>query len=233
LRKAINENPIVQIALLGGMAPVVAFLLFTRVLGGSSEEAAPATESTAAPATGAATEAGAAVPGAAPSEGSATESAPTAPAPTTTPHATGVAPPTTEAIPGVPAPSAGVESEFVAGPGLPKPVVSAYDDGKAIVLLIEKRKGIDDQALLGSVERLRGRSDLAVFLVPAKDVSRYARITQGVQLDRVPAIVVVRPRRLSDGVPEATVSYGFRGPESAQQAVEDALFDGKAVTYDP
>jgi hypothetical protein len=54
-----------------------------------------------------------------------------------------------------------------------------------------------------------------------------------VQLDRVPALVVVRPRRLSDGVPEATVSYGFRGPESVQQAVEDALFDGKSVTYDP
>ena len=236
MRKAINENPVVQIALLGGMALVVGFLLFTRVLSqNSSEEAAPATDATATPATGTATEAGAAASGAAPSTAAATEAAPTTPtAPDTSaaPPATGTAPPATEAVPGA-APSAGVEGEFVPGPGLPKPVVSAYDDGKAVVLLIEKRKGIDDQALLGSVEKLRGRSDLAVFLVPAKDVSRYARITEGVQLDRVPALVVIRPSKLSDGAPEATVSYGFRGPESVQQAVEDALFDGKSVGYDP
>ena len=236
MRKAINENPVVQIALLGGMALVVGFLLFTRVLSqNSSEEAAPATDATATPATGTATEAGAAASGAAPSTAAATEAAPTTPtAPDTSaaPPATGTAPPATEAVPGA-APSAGVEGEFVPGPGLPKPVVSAYDDGKAVVLLIEKRKGIDDQALLGSVEKLRGRSDLAVFLVPAKDVSRYARITEGVQLDRVPALVVIRPSKLSDGAPEATVGYGFRGPESVQQAVEDALFDGKSVGYDP
>ena len=232
MRKAINENPAVQIAVLGGMALVVGFLLFTRVLSqNSSEEAAPATDATdatATPATGTATEAGGAIPGAAPSTAAPMETAPTAPNPSAAPPATGTAPPATEAVP-----SAGVEGEFVPGPGLPKPVVSAYDDGKAVVLLIEKRKGIDDQALLGSVEKLRGRSDLAVFLVPAKDVSRYARITEGVQLDRVPALVVIRPSKLSDGAPEATVSYGFRGPESVQQAVEDALFDGKSVGYDP
>jgi hypothetical protein len=228
LRKAINENPVVQIAVLGGMAIVVGFLLFTRVLSSSSsEEAAPST----APATGTATEAGAAP--AAPSTAAPTESAPATPVPSTTPPATGTAPPATGAVPGAAVPSAGVEGEFVPGPGLPKPVVSAYDDGKAIVLLLEKRKGIDDRAVRGSVESLRGRGDVAVFVVPAKDVSRYARITEGVQLDRVPALVVVRPKRLSEGTPEATVSYGFRGPESVQQAVEDALFDGKSVTYDP
>jgi hypothetical protein len=227
LRKAINENPVVQIVVLGGMAIVVGFLLFTRVLSsGSSEEAAaptdsatpPAAESSAAPATGA---------------------APTTPAPTTTPPATGAAPPATgavpsatEAVPAAPTPAT-VEGEFSAGPGLPKPVVSAYDDGKAIALFIEKRKGIDDKALVDSVEQLRSRDDLALFLVPAKDVSRYARITEGVDIDRVPALVTVSPRRVSGRVPEATVSYGFRGPDSVRQAVEDALFDGKAVTYDP
>jgi hypothetical protein len=210
------------------MAIVVGFLLFTRVLGSSSSEEAPPST---APATGTATEAGAAP--AAPSTAAPTESAPATPAPPTTPPATGTAPPATGAVPGAAVPPAGVEGEFVPGPGLPKPVVSAYDDGKAIVLLIEKRKGIDDRAVRGSVESLRGRGDLAVFVVPAKDVSRYARITEGVQLDRVPALVVVRPKRLSEGTPEATVSYGFRGPESVQQAVEDALFDGKSVTYDP
>jgi hypothetical protein len=224
LRKAINENPVVQIALLGGMALVVAFLLFTRVLNQGAAEAPPPTETTTTPTTGTATEAGAA-PTTAPSG--------TAPAPSTTPPATGTVPPATEAAPGAAAPGAAVEAEFAPGPGLPKPVVSAYEEGKAIVLLIEKQKGLDDQALRGGVEALRGRRDLAVFVVPAKEVSRYARITEGVQLDRVPALVVLSPRRLSGDVPEATVSYGFRGPESVKQAVEDALFNGKQVTYDP
>jgi hypothetical protein len=218
LRKALNENPVVQIAVLGVMALVVGFLLFIRM--GSSEETAPPTSSTTSPTTEA---------GAVPSTGSAT----TTPAPSATPPAAGTVPPATETVPGAVAPPAGVEGEFAPGPGLPKPVVAAYEDGKAIVILIEKRKGLDDQALRGSVERLRSRGDLAVFTVPAKDVSRYARITEGVRLDRVPALVVVTPRRISKGTPEATVSYGFRGPESVQQAVEDAVFDGKSVTYDP
>jgi hypothetical protein len=228
LRKAINENPVVQIAVLGGMAIVVGFLLFTRVLSsGSSEEAAAPTDSATPPA---------AESGAAPTEAPVTGSAP---APTTTPPATGTAPPATgavppatEAVPSAPAPST-VDGEFSAGPGLPKPVVSAYDDGKAIALFIEKRKGIDDKALVDSVEQLRSRNDLALFLVPAKEVSRYARITEGVDIDRVPALVTVSPRSVSGRVPEATVSYGFRGPDSVRQAVEDALFDGKTVTYDP
>jgi hypothetical protein len=227
LRKAINENPVVQIVVLGGMAIVVGFLLFTRVLSsGSSEEAAAPTDS----ATTQAAES---------SAGPATGAAPATPAPTATPPATGTAPPatgavppTTEAVPAAPTPTT-VEGEFSAGPGLPKSVVSAYDDGKAIALFIEKRKGIDDKALVDSVEQLRSRDDLALFLVPAKDVSRYARITEGVDIDRVPALVTVSPRRVSGRVPEATVSYGFRGPDSVRQAVEDALFDGTTVTYDP
>jgi hypothetical protein len=39
---------------------------------------------------------------------------------------------------------------------------------------------------------------------------------------------VVRPRDLSGGVPQASVSYGFRGPDSVEQAVRDALYDGKS-----
>jgi hypothetical protein len=221
MRKAINENPVVQIVLIGVLAVFVAFLLFTRVMSrGGAEEAAP---TTAAPATDASV-AGGTAPAPAAATDPATTAAPTAPAPGSTAPSTGAAPPASDAAP---------DSGFEAGPGLPRPVVSAYEDGKAVVLLIAKQKGIDDRAVRGSVERLRGRSEVALFVVPAKDVARYARITEGVQLDRVPAIVVVRPKRLSEGMPEATVSYGFRGPDSVDQAVEDALFDGKTVTYDP
>jgi hypothetical protein len=245
LRKAINENPVVQIAVLGGMAIVVGFLLFTRVLSsGSSEEAAP-TDSATPPA---------AESGAAPTEATATGSAPATPAPTTTPPATGTAPPATgavppatEAVPGAPAPSTVVEGEFASGPGLPKPVVRAYDDGKAVVLFVLRRRNperrppsarsVDDRALrINAIvtELIERFSDkVAVFMTSAKNVHRYARITEGVDLNRVPAMIVVRPRRFTEGTPEATVEYGFRGPGSVLQTVVDAFYKGKTVSYDP
>jgi hypothetical protein len=116
---------------------------------------------------------------------------------------------------------------------LPEDVVVAYARNKAIALFIAKPKGLDDQALMASVSRLKARGDVTTFLVPVKDVAKYARITEGVDLSRTPALVIIRPRKLTDNVPEATVSYGFRGPESVITAVEDALYDGKSVTYDP
>jgi hypothetical protein len=112
-------------------------------------------------------------------------------------------------------------------------VVVAYARNQAVVLFIAKQKGLDDKALRASVARLEARGDVATFVVPVKDVAKYARITEGVSLDRTPALVILRPRKLTDNVPEATVSYGFRGPESVETAVEDALYDGKNVTYDP
>jgi hypothetical protein len=225
-----NENPVVQAAVIGVMAIIVGFLLFTRVLNqGSAEEAATTPAGTA-------TEAGAAPT--TPAAGTATETGTAAPTPTEAdaaapaPPVSGTASPT-EAVPGVPPPTASVEGAFTPGPGLPKPVVTAYDNGKVVVLLLDKRKGIDDRALLSSVNRVRGRGDIALFSVPAKDVSKYSRITEGVEINRVPALVVLRPKQLSKGTPEATVSYGFRGPESVNQAVEDALYTGKRISYDP
>jgi hypothetical protein len=211
VRKALNENPVVQIAVLAALAIVVAFFLLTRVMGKSDESTSATTTPTTA--TG----------------------APAAPAPTgtaTTPGAASGAAPSTAAPPSTApvAPAAGasgaVSAKFVAGPGLPKPVVSAYDDGKAIVLLVIRHRGIDDTAVRASVERLRGRSDLAVFVTRAGHIARYARITEGVDVNRVPALIVVRPRRLNNGVPKATVSYGFRSADSVQQAVRDALYKG-------
>lgn len=234
MRKAINENPLVQILLLGGMALVVGFLLFTRVLGqGSAEEAPAPTDSATAPATEA---------GVAPTETPATE----APPPTTSPAA-GAAPPATEAVPGTPVPTTAVEGEFAAGPGLPEPVVKAYKDGKAVVLFVLRRRNperrppsarsVDDRALrINAIvtELIERFSDkVAVFMTSAKNAHRYARITEGVDLNRVPAMIVVRPRRFTDGAPEATVEYGFRGPGSVLQTVVDAFYKGKRVSYDP
>ena len=45
-------------------------------------------------------------------------------------------------------------------------------------------------------------------------------------MNRVPALIVLRPRHLTHGTPTASVSYGFRGPDSVDQAVSDALYKG-------
>ena len=202
MRKAINDNPVVQMALLGGLAVIVAFLLLTRVMGGhkSSTAPTPTTPTTSAPTGGTAT---------APSTGTATApNVGTATAPTGS----------TTAIP---------SGKLVAGPGLPKAVVSAYAHNKAVVILITRRRGIDDDAVKASVELLRANGSLAVFAVNAGKISRFSRITEGVNVNRVPALVVVRPKRLTGGgPPTATVSYGFRGPDSVAQAVRNGLYKG-------
>jgi hypothetical protein len=205
VRKTLNDNPVVQIVFLGALAVLVAFLLMTRVMhksGGSSASTTPTTSATAAPTDG--------------------STAPTATAPSSpAPAAPGVA----EAG-GPQASASAVPSKLVAGPGLPRPVATAYAGGKAIVLLVFKNRGIDDGAVRASVERLRGRSDLVVFVTHAGQIARYARIAEGVDVNRVPALIVIRPRRLTHGAPTATVSYGFRGADSVRQAVRDALYDG-------
>lgn len=123
---------------------------------------------------------------------------------------------------------AGAVGEFVAGPGLPENVVSAYDDGQAVVLLVTRKAGIEDQRLKAMVGGARSVRNVAVFTTNAHGIARYSRIARGVDVSRVPALVVMRPRELSDGVPQATVSYGFRGPDSVKQAVRDALYEGKS-----
>ena len=50
----------------------------------------------------------------------------------------------------------------------------------------------------------------------------------------MPALVVVEPKRQVEGaLPLATINYGFRGPESVEQAVRDVLYDGKQLSYAP
>jgi hypothetical protein len=115
---------------------------------------------------------------------------------------------------------------LIPGPGLPRPVVTAWKSGDAIALLIVRGGGTDDRLVRGSVESLSGDSSVAVFVARAKDVARYSRITQGVGVDRAPALVVVRPRSESGSVPQAQVSYGFRDSQSVVQAVHDAVYSG-------
>jgi hypothetical protein len=210
VRKALNDNPVAQIAVLGLLAVIVAFMLMTRA--GHSGSDSVATSAAPAPAD--------------------TSGASTFPSPAvgTTPQSTGApaAPPTTGTATGAPL------GEFVAGPGLPAPVVKAYADDRTVVLFVFRHRGVDDAAVRSSVERLRGRNDLAVFVTHAANIARYARIAEGVDVNRVPALIVMRPRHLTHGTPTASVSYGFQGPDSVDQAIRNALYKGPSdLPYHP
>jgi hypothetical protein len=118
-------------------------------------------------------------------------------------------------------------------PPLPAPVAAAYDSGKTVALLIVHDGGIDDKLVKASTQRLAGFADVTSFIVPAKQIARYGAITLGVDVSQVPALVVMRPKRLSEGIPQATVSYGFETEQGIEQAMRDASYNGPDATYHP
>jgi len=120
-----------------------------------------------------------------------------------------------------------------AAPPLPRPLMRAWKANETPVLLFVRDGGIDDRLVKTATAGLAGFRNAAVFIVPAHQISRYAAITEGVGVDRVPALVVVTPRRLDQSVPTASVSYGFQSPESVAQAVIDAGYRGPTVDYHP
>lgn len=218
MRQKLNENPLTQAIAIGLLAVVVGFLLLTRMGGGASSSSATTTSPTAGPA--------------------ASSALPAAPGATSSESTLGASP---DVAPGA-APTAAATSDFKAGPGLPQGVADAYADGKVVVLLVIREHpqgcysdfvggqcaGLDDRKLDTIVQLLRLRPDTAVFVTHAYGIGRYSRIAQGVDVDRVPALIVVKPKRLAEGpLPEATVSYGFRDPQTVEQAVRDALYTGR------
>jgi hypothetical protein len=118
-------------------------------------------------------------------------------------------------------------------PPPPRPVVEAFEANRTVVLLFVRDGGIDDEMVRGSVQGLDALGGVSTFVIPAGRIARYVSITQGVAVDRVPALVVVRPDNLDGGIPVASVSYGFQSPESVVQAVVDAGYQGRTVDYHP
>jgi hypothetical protein len=129
----------------------------------------------------------------------------------------------------LPAPGSGVG----ALPPPPQQVVSAFDSGQTVAVLFIRDGGIDDRLVAGAVHRLEVIPDVAVFVVPSRQLARYVAIAQGVELNRVPALVVIRPKALSKGYDAASVHYGFQSPESIVQAVVDARYHGGTLAYHP
>ncbi len=193
MRKALNENPLVQVGLIAVLALVVGFLLITRMGSGDSAEPVAETSSSASV------------------------------APVATEAVAAPAASTATADPAVP-----TSGEFAAGPGLPAKVVDAYDSGETVVMLIVHRKGLDDRKLAEQVGRVSAVGDTELIVVEADDIADFSRIAEGVDVDRVPALVVIEPKSRAEGpLPAASVSYGYRGPESVVQAVRDAQYKGR------
>jgi hypothetical protein len=211
MREKLNENPMAQVGLILVLV-VAAVVIFIGQSGGEEEgvEAAPTEATVAVAGTSAVGTATGATPGEA-VEG-AVEGA-------------------IETVGETGAVSAAPTS--VPTPPPPRPVTAAYDSGKTVVLLIVQDGDIDDAVVEKSSSQLTADPDVALFTVPAKQIARYAAITFGLDVNRVPALVVMRPKRLSGGTPQASVDYGFQTAEGLAQAVRDAAYDGREVTYHP
>lgn len=138
--------------------------------------------------------------------------------------AAGASAPTLEGVSGIPP---------VPPPPMPAPVAAAYEGGKTVVLLVVHDGGIDDRLVADSTRRLEAFPDTAIFIVPAKQIAHYGAITIGVSVQQVPALVVMRPRRLTEGAPQASVSYGFQTEQGIEQAMRDATYAGPEATYHP
>jgi hypothetical protein len=222
MRDKLNNDPRTQVIVLAVVAVIFAFVMFTMVLGGE-EEAPPPTDPAAT---------GAPLPiGETATPSTSTPATPATPAP-----ATGAVPAVPDtAVPATPevAPDPGAADGLLPGKGLPKDVLVAYARGDALALVVVDPKGIADKKVEAYTRELEEQPNVEVFVVEVKDISEYARITQGVSVSRAPALVVVTPREKAGDVPTASVSYGFRSPKSVRIALQDALYDGKPVTSFP
>lgn len=133
-----------------------------------------------------------------------------------------------------------------AAKSLPRRFTAAYEAGNAVALLFVHNGGIDDAytklalkeaAKVAGIARSEGWNNVApvsVIVVPAKRISDYAAVTVGLNVNQVPALIVMRPKGLSHGIPQATVSYGVQSPESIVTTLVDASYDGpESGTYHP
>ncbi|HXR60765.1 MAG TPA: hypothetical protein VN732_05515 [Solirubrobacterales bacterium] len=118
-------------------------------------------------------------------------------------------------------------------PPTPKAVAAAWDSGATVVLLIVRAGGIDDRMVRSATEALAAVPDVSLFVVPAREIARFASITAGAGVNRTPALVVLRPKALSNGTPTASVSYGYQKTQSVLQAVVDARYKGRTLSYHP
>lgn len=207
MREKLNENPMAQVGLIMILVVVAIVMFISSSSGGeeSEETAAGETVATVNGVTATGSTPGEAVEGAVESlEEGAVASASAAEVPASIP-----------------------------APPPPKRLVTAYESGETVVLLVVDKGSIDSAFTARSSRLLASLGNVSLFVVPAKEISRYAAITVGLDVNRVPALVVMKPKKLSNGTPQATVDYGVQTPQTVVQAVLDANYHGRELTYHP
>jgi hypothetical protein len=150
--------------------------------------------------------------------------------------------PVTGEVPAVTTGAEGSASSLAASmprPPLPSGLTAAYEANEVIALLFVRSGGIDDQLvkkysnLLRSTFTSKTRHMLDFSVVPVKKIARYGAITLGLGVQRVPALVVLRPKKLSDGRLEGSVLYGYQTSTSILQALNDSVYRGPEGSYYP
>jgi len=194
MREQLNNNPILQLAIVGVLLLGGGFFAISTMGGGGEEAEEPApTTSTAL---------------------------------TTAPAGEAVVPATASALP-----PAGATSG--AASRLPAPVLRAWKANETVALLFVRDGGIDDRLVTRTTTGLSALPRVRTFVVPASEISRYTAVSEGVGVERVPALVVISPKHLGQQAPTASVHYGFQSPESINQAIVDAGYKGPTVDYHP
>jgi hypothetical protein len=205
MREKLNSNPLAQVLLIGVLLIGAGFFVLSSLGGGGGGSSTTSTTSATV----------------------------TTPAGSASVEATVTTPSTTALSDAASAPTSVSGAAAVPAPPLPRPVTAAFAANRTVVLLIVKKGGIDDRMVAAAVHGLSSLSGVVAFVVPADQIARYAAITQGVKVDRVPALIVVRPKRFDHGIPTASLSYGFQSGESVVQAVRDATYKGRTLSYHP
>lgn len=172
-----------------GLLAVVAVFMVTRGRGGNEEASAPPTPAPSQ---------------SAPSESSAPSGSATAPS--TTPSESSK---TTAPTAGPPATSTRT---------LPKPVKTAIDKNKVVVLLIwDPRASVDEDAKSAVDGLSRRGGKVAVFTDKPENVARYTPITGPVDLTQTPTLIVVNRDEV------ARKATGYLDSVTVDQYVVDAL----------
>lgn len=208
MREKLNENPVAQIALIGVLAIVVGYLLLSNMGGGGEEGGA--------------------------SEGPTASVESAAPAESSTPSTEGGE--SGDAVAGT-APQIAAATSSVTAPAdrpLPHKVDAAYRRNKIVVVLLVRDGGVDDHIVRRATKMLEGNPHVAFFSAKAKHVARFSALTGPLGVNRVPALIVVRPKRLNQGGPApASVTYGLNSKTGIRQTIREAVYKGPHLTYAP
>jgi hypothetical protein len=112
--------------------------------------------------------------------------------------------------------------------GVPKPVKKAIRQEKVLALLFWNGKSADDKAVraaLRDVDTWDGR--VAVHRAPISKISKWGRISRGVNVDQSPTVVVVDTKLRAEAL------VGYVDAKTIDQAVADALRNTEGLITDP